>query len=238
MSFVATAIGGSAVIGAGSAYMQGEAAQDAAASQARLSKRQFAQQQALQQPYMYAGNAALNPLFALYGINSGLPTGANGEMAGAGNQQAAMDMFYQSPEYMIQKQSLDQALQRQASASGTRYSPSTALGQAEIAGRTFGDWRNNLASLANLGPQGAGIQSQNLQTMYSGLMNSAGAMGQAKGNTYGAIGQTLSDTVGQLGQYGAYRNQMTALNQQGNQGFNYLDATGGMPSGGNLRYLS
>jgi hypothetical protein len=157
-------------------------------------------------------------------------------MAGAGNQQAAMDMFYQSPEYMIQKQSLDQALQRQASASGTRFSPSTAMGQAEIAGRTFGDWRNNLASLANLGPEGAGIQSQNLANMYSGLSNSAGAMGQAQVNQIGGIGQTLSDTVGQFGQYGAYKNMLGQLQQPQGMG-QMLPATGDMAYRGAPRYM-
>jgi len=218
MTMVAVAIGGSAVIGAGSAYMQGQEASKSARLDREQAAATSAQTTALNAPYMYAGNAALNPLMALYGINAGLPTSAGGASGGGGastpeQQKAARDMFYQSPEYTIQKQALDQALGRSASAQGTMYSPSTAMGSAEIAGRTFGDWRNNLAGLAQMGPAGANNQASNLQNLSSGLISANNAAGAARGNMYGAIGQTAQDSLGQYSQYKQYQDRTSQLSQ-------------------------
>lgn len=217
MSFVVTAIGVSTAVGAGSAYAQSESAEDTANRQMQQGQRQFDQTSALNRPYMYAGNAALNPLLNLYGINAGLATGpdaagATGATAATPEQrQAAMDMFYASPEYNIQKQSLDQAMQRQAAAQGTRYSPSTALGSAEIAGRTFSDWRNNMANFANMGMSGANNQATNLATLTNQNINSLGAQGAARGNLYGALGQTAQDAIGQGSNYLQYQNRTSEL---------------------------
>jgi len=217
MSFVATAIGTSAVIGAGSAYAQSRAADKTASRQMAQAQSQFDQTSALNQPYMFAGNAALNPLMNLYGINAGFATGpdagsAMGATAASPEQrQAALDMFYASPEYTIQKQSLDQALQRQAAAQGTRYSPSTALGSAEIAGRTFGDWRNQMASFGNMGPAGANNQAANIATLTNANIAGIGAQGAARGNLYGALGQTAQDALGQGSNYLQYQNRTSDL---------------------------
>lgn len=217
MSFVATAIGVSTAVGAGSSYLQGREASKTARLQMNQAQSQFDQTSALNQPYMYAGNAALNPLLNLYGINAGLATGpdaagATGATAATPEQrQAALDQFYASPEYTIQKQALDQAMQRQAAAQGTRYSPSTALGSAEIAGRTFGDWRNNLASLANMGPSGANNQAANIATLTNANVAGLGAQGAARGNLYGALGQTAQDAIGQGSNYLQYQNRTSEL---------------------------
>lgn len=197
--------------------MGGSAAKDAAKQQAEAQKWIFRQQTKLNQPYMYAGNAALNPLFALYGIDAGLATGAGA--AGASGmtpeelRAGAMDMFYASPEYTLQKGALDQALMRQAAATGTRYSPSTALGQAEIAGRVFGDWRNNLGSLAQMGPNAANQQGSNLANLGAGLSQAYGNLGNARAGMYGALGQSIADIGGMVNQYGQYNQQMDALKQ-------------------------
>jgi len=201
MPIIAGAIMGTAALGGG--VLGANAQQKAARQQADLAREQYAQQRALQQPYMDIGNAAMNPLLSLYGINANLPTGSV-----TGPSGNAMNQFYSSPEYTIQKQALDQALERQAAQQGTRYSPSTALGKAEISGRAFGDWRNNLANLAAMGPQGAGIQSTNLSNLYSGLGQSVQNMGNARAGMYGAVGQTVADLGGQFGQYQAYNRQM------------------------------
>ena len=213
------AIIGGTIAGLGSiggAILGGGAAEDAARRQASTSANIFARTEALNKPYMYAGNMALNPLMQLYGFNPNLATSATspGGVGGAATpeqQQAAMDMFYSSPEYTIQKQALDQAMQRSASAGGTMYSPSTALGSAEIAGRTFGDWRNNLAGFAQMGQNAVNQQGTNLQNLGAGLSNAYGNMGQAQSGMYGALGQSIADIGGQISQYGAYNNQMGNL---------------------------
>lgn len=217
MSFVATAIGVSTGIGALSSVAQSNSAESTARRQMQQAQSQFDQTSALNQPYMYAGNAALNPLLNLYGINAGLATGpdaagATGATAATPEQrQAALDQFYASPEYTIQKQSLDQALQRQAAAQGTRYSPSTALGSAEIAGRTFGDWRNQMAGFGNMGPAGANNQAAAIQTLTNSNIQGLGAQGAARGNLYSALGQTAQDAIGQGSNYLQYQNRTSEL---------------------------
>lgn len=216
MSMVFTAIGTTAV-GVGSSIYQGNKAEKTARQQMQQGQAQFDQTSALNQPYMYAGNAALNPLLNLYGINAGLATGpdaagATGATAATPEQrQAAMDQFYASPEYTIQKQALDQAMQRQAAAQGTRYSPSTALGSAEIAGRTFGDWRNNMANFANMGMSGANNQAANIATLTNANVAGLGAQGAARGNLYSALGQTAQDAIGQGSNYLQYQNRTSEL---------------------------
>lgn len=213
---VAPVIIGGALAGLGSiggALLGGSAQESAAEKQAAMQRWIFNQQTKLNQPYMYAGNAALNPLFSLYGINAGLSTGSGSDAGPVGaatpaQQQAALDLFYTSPEYTIQKGMLDQALQRQAAATGTLYSPSTALGQAEIAGRTFGDWRNNLASLAQMGPNAANQQSSNLTNFGSGMDAAYANMGNASANMATALGGTLGQIGGMVNQYGQYQDQM------------------------------
>lgn len=202
----------------GGALLGGQSAKKSGRAQANVQQYMFNRQQELNAPYMNAGNAALNPLFALYGINAGLPTQA-GQPAGTvgtathEQQAAALQQFYSSPEYTIQKAALDQAQQRQAAAQGTAYSPSAALGSAEIAGKTFGDWRNNLASLGNMGTAGAGVQGAALQNLGTGLSNAYGNIGQAKSGMYNALGQSIADIGGQYGQYKAYQDRTAQLMQ-------------------------
>ena len=211
---MAAIIGGSiAALGSiGGALMGGKSAEKASRAQANVNQYMFERQQQLNAPYMYAGNTALNQLFGLSGINSGIPTAAGQQAGQVGQmtpeqQAASMQSFYSSPEYTLQKGALDQAQQRQAAAQGTAYSPSSALGSAEIAGKTFADWRNNLASLANIGTNAAGVQNTNLANYGSGQSAAAGNLGAARSNMYGAIGQSVADIGGQVGQYAAYQNQ-------------------------------
>lgn len=218
MTWVAVAIGGSTLVGAGSSYLSSQAEKDAAANQAGQAILTSQEQQKLNQPYMFAGNAALNPLLALYGINGGLQTNAGmpadpnaGGAATPEQREAAMQMFYASPEYNVQKSALDKALERQASAGGVRYSPSTALGKAEIAGRSFGDWRNQMSNLAQMGPAGARVQGATVANLGANMSNAYGNIGAANSNLYGAVGQTANDAIGQFSQYKQYQDRTSQL---------------------------
>lgn len=193
MPVVAGIISGTgALLGGGLGYL-GQTS--AAKKQGRTAENMYNATAALNAPYLRIGNAALQPLAALYGIGANFGPGGAVTEATPEQRQAAMDMFYSSPEYTIQKQALDQALMRQAAATGTRYSPSTALGQAEIAGRTFGDWRNNLASLAQMGPAAANQQAAALTNLGTGLSNAAVTRGNAMTN----LGGNISDMLGGIG---------------------------------------
>lgn len=226
MPIIAGAImGGGALLGSA---LQSNAAKKAARQQSDTAQWLYQQQSAMNQPYMYAGNAALNTLAQLYGIDPNLQTTTGtgryvgADIASPEQRQAALDMFYQSPEYTVQKNMLDQALMRQASATGTRYSPSTAIGQAEIAGRAFGDWRNNLSSLAQMGPNAASGQATSLQNLAQGMGGADATRFNAQSSMGATIGDVISSGGQAFGQFNAYRNQMDALKQlMQPQGFNY-----------------
>lgn len=207
---------GGSIIGG---LLGGSSAQKAADKQAAAQKWIFRQQTNLAKPYMQAGNAALNPLFALYGIDAGLSTGGTPGVVGDASQEdidAALAMFYAGPEYTIQRSAADKAFARQMAAGGTRFSGGAALGEADIASKAFGDWRNNLASLASMGPQAAQIQGANLTNLGSGLTSAIGNRGAATSAMYTGIGQTVADLGGQYGQYRAYQDELESLRRMFN----------------------
>lgn len=86
MTWVAVAIGGSAVVGAVGSGIAGHAAQQGAEAAANVNKDQFATTNAQQQPYMQSGYGALNKLNYLLGISpqtaSGSPINPRGTPQG------------------------------------------------------------------------------------------------------------------------------------------------------------
>lgn len=69
MSWVAVAVGGSAIIGAGASYLGSKKQADAAKGAANLSMEQYRQLRADQMPYMQGGYGGLAKLNTLLGIN-------------------------------------------------------------------------------------------------------------------------------------------------------------------------
>lgn len=70
MTWVAVAIGGSALIGAGASYAGSKKQSDAAKSAANLNQDQFRINNAQQQPFIQSGYGAMSRLNTLLGINA------------------------------------------------------------------------------------------------------------------------------------------------------------------------
>lgn len=77
MTWVAVAVGGSALIGAGASYLGSKKQADAAKDAAGMSMEQYRQLRADQMPYMQAGQGGLQRLNTLLGINPRAMTVAN-----------------------------------------------------------------------------------------------------------------------------------------------------------------
>lgn len=215
----AAAILGSAVIGglasrsAGKA--QASAAQSAADAQLQASREANALQQriyeenvARQQPFLQTGTEFFNRLAA---VQRGGPE--------------AQNFLQMDPGYQFRLAEGLKALDRQAAArggliSGGALKAAQRYGQ-DVASQEFGAAYNRLASLANVGPQAAGVMS-NLGQQFAGqygqnLMAGGQAAaqgylgaGSARGSAYMGMANALT---GGLGQYLNYTQNQALLNR-------------------------
>jgi hypothetical protein len=199
-------IGGAAVMGGfgllGS-YIQGQAAEDAAATQSEAAqggidetKRQFDAMQALLKPYVEAGTQSLSAQQDL--------AGANGPEA----QAAAVQAISSSPEMMALTQQGENALLQQGAATG-------GLRGGNVQG-----------ALAQFRPQ---VLSGLINQQYSRL-GGLTQMGQASAAGVGAAGMQsgaqIADLLGQQG--AAVAGGQLAAGQAAAAPFNQLSQLGGM----------
>lgn len=210
MAWIAVAIGGSAIAGLAGAYMNGNAARDAANTQAGaareasgVQKYVFDTTNAQQEPWRQAGKQAL------------------GQMANPDFQRDfTMNDFQADPGYAFRMQEGQKALERSAAARGglmsggtmkalTQYGQDAASQEYQNAYNRFNNDRNTrynrLASLAGIG------QTANAQV---------GAAGQNYGNQVGQnlMGAANAQAAGQVSTANGYGN---ALNQGMNSWMQY-----------------
>lgn len=191
------AITSAVIAGGAAAYgvnQQGKAAKSAAAAQSAASdaaiaeqRRQFDTVQANNQPWMQAGQGALNQLSRLYGI--GVP-GENVGPGGTGTNAPDYSAFYNSPDYQFALQQGEQANQRQASAAGNLYSGNTLAaaqryGQG-LATQNYGNYVNQLSGLAGIGQNAT--QQTNQAAFNTGQGVSDSLVGQGAARASGLIG--------------------------------------------------
>ena len=69
MTWVAVAVGGAALVGAGASYLGSKKQADAATNAANISQNQFGVTNAQQQPYIQSGYGALSRLNTLLGLS-------------------------------------------------------------------------------------------------------------------------------------------------------------------------
>jgi hypothetical protein len=218
MSFVAVAIGGSAVAGIGSALIQSGAASDAANKQSAAADKANSLQEK-----MYNQNRADNEPWRQAGI---------GALSDLGNADFKRDFtasdFQKDPGYDFRMQEGQKALERSAAARGglqsggtlkalSRYGQDYASGEYQNAYNRFNADRDRrfgrLSSLAGVG-QNATAQNSAGATNYAnqvgsnniGAANAQAAAGMASANAWG---NTLSG-IGKLGMEGV------AMNNQAN----------------------
>ena len=192
MSFVAVAIGGAGVLGAGASIFNGvEQSQAAkAASSAQVNEEQQGlalQKQALGglSPWTNVGAGANYTLGSLYGI------GANGQQTGAPSD---FSQFFNSPDYKFAQQQGQAGLVNYQNAeglggSGAGLAAASTFNQG-LATQQFGNYFNRLMGLSQLGATSAqaGVQGANAaagtlgsigQSQASGIVGSANAIGSA-----------------------------------------------------------
>lgn len=200
MSFVAAAVGGAGIIGAGASIyaankasdVQSKAAQEAAA----LQREQMRQTQANADPFIKGGQGANGLLQSFYGIGGDPALG-----------QSALARFQQSPDYQFALKGGSDALDNSAAArggmiGGNQIRAQTEFGQG-LATQNLQGYLSRLLGMSGQGIQAAGtVAGANTagakyagdDIMGAGTANASGIMGMAKGFNSG---------VSALQQYGA-----------------------------------
>ena len=246
MSGIATAIAGSAIIGAGAglygssqaANAQENAAAQSAAVQREMAANSIAAQKEMYQqgrtdlqPYREGGVAAQNQLLALQGIGGDTTSPEYGKYA----KDFSMSDFTTSPGYQF---SLDQglrAIKARDASQGRTFSGANDKGILDYAtGKASGEYQNafnnymtsrnaRLGSLQNLYAGG--------QASAAGSAAQAQGLGTSLGNTYTGLGQGIAqaDVAAGNAQASGYLNQANAVTNALNQGMssytmnNYLN---------------
>lgn len=233
MAFVlaAAAVAGvGAVAGLGGAYMQANAAKDAAQTQADaanratdIQKQMYDQQRTDQQPWRQAGASAL------------------GQMQDPSFQHNFSTSDFQAdPGYQFRMQQGQQALERSAAAKGglmnggfakalTDYGQNFASNEYQNAYNRFNNDQSNrfnrLASLAGVGQTANNAVGQagqnfanNAGNNMMGAANAAGAAGIASANAYGGALSNLGSTAGNTWMNYSMMNRMMPQTPGGGSG--------------------
>lgn len=248
MSFVAVAIGGAAVIGAGGAYIASQGTKDAANTQAAAANQatstqydEFQRQEAMQQPWLDAGKSALPQL---QGMASQKPEFTQQDF-----------LNNQDPAYQFDLQQGQQAIERSAAARGglqsggtlkdlTSYSQGMASNEYQSAYSRFMNNQNTqfnrLASIAGIGQTASGAIGAAGTNMANNVGNIAMSNANAQGAASMAGSQIWGNTLSSLGNQGAnYALQNQAMNNQQNFQQQLLsNLGGGYSAGGGLSYPS
>lgn len=177
MSWVAAAIGGSALIGAGASWMASNKQSDAANNQLNYQMATDARNRADFAPFRGLGTNAVNMIGRLYGPN--------------GPQEGWRD-FLNSPDYQFRFGEGTRALENSAAAKGNLLSGNFARGITEfgqgLASNEFGNYYNRLFGQAQLGAGTAANSANNATAMSGQVGQSYGNVGQAGASGYvGAV---------------------------------------------------
>ena len=207
----AGAVGG-AVISANASGKAASAAANAANAGASDQMQMFNTTQANFAPQVALGQGAANMLGGIYGIG-GVPGGTGGTTTGSPQPNYAA--FYNSPGYQFSLSQGQNAINKQAAASGGLYSSNT-LGAlsgytAGAASTQYNSYINQLLSMAGLGNAAA-----------SGVGSAATATGQGVANSLQNAGNAQASGI--LGQSNAFS---SALGATGTQFGNLLNNYGG-----------
>lgn len=183
MSFVAVAIGGSALIGAGAAVYSSGKQSEAANNALAFEKNQFNTSQANFKPYMDTGAGATYSLGKLLGV------GQNGQ-----SQTPDYSGFMNSPDYQFAQQQGNLGVIRQANAQGMNLSGGVLKDldtfNSGLASQQYGNYYNRLMGLSQLGQASAAGSAASGTAGAANIGNTAQAVGQAQGS--GAIGVSNS----------------------------------------------
>ena len=199
---IATAIIGSAVLGAGASIASGnkaaKAQQRAAQQAADVQRQQYEQTRADLAPYRDMGESAMQPY-----------AGALGLMGPEGYQKA-LQGYTQSPFLARMVQDTTNAVDASRAARGGLFSGATAQEIGDRTGQLYlGDFNNYLSRLGGLVDTGAGAATQTGQfgaNAATGQANAYQAAGNARAQGYVNMGNSINNALSQGAQmYGAYK---------------------------------
>jgi hypothetical protein len=212
MTYVAVAIGGSALLGAASSRSAAKAQAGAADRAADLQRDQFERQVELQAPFREAGITALNKL---------VPLATNYTPFG-------MSQFQADPGYAFRMSEGMKGLERSAAARGGLLSGATLKGIQRF-GQDLGSQEymnafnryqternaqlNPLQSLAGVGQTTSQQLGAAGQTMASNVGQAMGAAGQARASGYMGGTNALTGALGSYMNYGQQQQQNALLGQ-------------------------
>jgi hypothetical protein len=203
MAWVAVAIGGSALIGAGASMFGASEQAGAAKDAANLQHEQYLQTREDYAPWRVAGGAAVTRQADLMGLN------------GVDPQNNAFSQFREDPGY---KYTVDQAVQgvdRSAAARGLLTSGATIKAiqdrAANLADQQYGNWFNRLAGIAGTG-----------QTATNGTASAGANAANNQGNAMMAAGDARAS---------GYNGAASSLNQGLNNWFSQPGGGGGYAGG-------
>lgn len=242
MTWVATAIGGGALLGAyganRAAGTQAEAATNAASVQAQsareaqaLQKQMFDQQMAGQEPFRQAGISGQNQLLNYLGLGGNTGAAGYGKYA----QDFGMSDFQADPGYAFRLSEGQKALDRSAAARGglisggalkaaTRYGQDMGSQEYQNAYNRYQTNRTNqLQPLGNLMSMGQSAAAN--QGAAAGNYGNAGAnliTGAGNATAGGITGAGNATAAGQMGMANSFANalQTGATGYQNQQNFN------------------
>jgi hypothetical protein len=250
MTFVASAIGGAAIIGAGaSIYGSSKAAdaQRAAAAESAAVQREMADKSIAAQREMYdIGRADLAPyretgVEAQNQLRSFLGIGGDATAPGYGKytKDFSMSDFTTDPGYQFRLEQGLRAINASAAAKGMGMAGANIKGAAEY-GQNLAS--NEYTNAFNRYQTNRAAQLDPLFKLYSGGQASAagsaaqaGALGQNLGQTYSNLGSNVAQAAvaGGNAQASGYLNSANAITNALNQGassylgYNYLNGLGG-----------
>jgi hypothetical protein len=210
MSGVATAIAGSALLGAYGSHQAGKAGRAAGDAQTAAAmagieeqRRQFDAIQQLLSPFVRGGTSAFGQQLDLMGIN------------GADPQRAALEALQQSPQFTESLRLGESAILQNASATGGLRGGNTQGAlmtfRPSLLASTINDQMTRLGGLAAVGQNAAaGVGNAGMQTgnAVSGLLQQAGAAQAgsilARGNAQAGAVNSLAGGLGMFAGLGGF----------------------------------
>jgi len=197
MTWVAVAITGTAVVGAGaqiySANKASAAQKDAAKGGISEGGRRFDAIQALLKPYAEAGTESVGELVNLLGLGE------------PGSEAKAIGAVQQSPEFKALTQTGEEAILQNASATGGlrggNVQAALAQFRPQLLSQLIQQRFSRLGQVAGLGQASAAGEAAANQATGSNIAALLGQIGQAQAGKAVAQGQavgSISDTMGQL----------------------------------------
>lgn len=183
------AIGGAALLGAGSQIIAGnkaaKAQKKAADQQVAEARRQYDQDRSDLAPWRTVGGSAIQKLGGMYGLEGG---SASDQPYGG---------FFESPDYQFRLDQGKKAIERSASArgllgSGAALKASNNYAQ-DTAASEYGNWWNRLAGLAGAGQSATNTGIAAGQNSSNQIINAYGNAGNARASSYLNTGSAINN---------------------------------------------